>query len=68
MTKILQVIPGIENSMDDILIHVPDINTLPFRTRIVFEALKEAETKLNLDKCEFEVQFLGHVLTPKGIS
>jgi hypothetical protein len=70
MTQILCGIPGVENSMDDILIHSSDLNTLRSRTRSVLQALKNSGAKLNKEKCEFEVQrvkYLGHILTPEGI-
>lgn len=70
MTKILQDILGVENSMNDILIHAPDINTLRSRTRLVVQALRIAGAKVNKNKCEFKVQsvkYLGHILTSDGI-
>ena len=70
ITNILQGIEGVENSMDDILIHAPDINTLRARTKLVLQALRNAGAKLNKEKCEFEVQkvkYLGHILSSEGI-
>ncbi|UYV60475.1 K02A2.6-like [Cordylochernes scorpioides] len=63
MADLLQDLEGTENSMDDILIHAPDPQTLEVRTRAVLQRLKENGIKLNRDKCKFqlqEVQFLGH--------
>jgi hypothetical protein len=56
--------------MDDILIHGSDLNTLRSRTRFVLQALKNLDSKLYKEKCEFEVQrvkYLGHILTPECI-
>lgn len=57
--------------MDDILVHATNLNTIRLRTRLVFEALKYAGAKLNWYRFKFVVQemkFLGHVLTPEGIT
>ncbi|UYV79188.1 K02A2.6-like [Cordylochernes scorpioides] len=70
MADLLQDLGGTENSMDDILIHAPDPQTLEIRTRAVLQKLKENGIKLNRDKCQFqlqEVQFLGHIVTTEGI-
>ncbi|UYV70685.1 K02A2.6-like, partial [Cordylochernes scorpioides] len=70
MADLLQDLEGTENSMDDILIHAPDPQTLEIRTRAVLQRLKENGIKLNRDKCKFqlqEVQFLGHIVTTEGI-
>ncbi|UYV75260.1 K02A2.6-like [Cordylochernes scorpioides] len=70
MADLLQDLEGTENSMDDILIHAPDPQTLEIRTRAVLQRLKENGIKLNRDKCKFqlqEVQFLGHNVTTEGI-
>ncbi|UYV64720.1 K02A2.6-like [Cordylochernes scorpioides] len=67
---LLQDLEGTENSMDDILIHAPDPQTLEIRTRAVLQRLKKNGIKLNRDKCKFqlqEVQFLGHIVTTEGI-
>ncbi|UYV81475.1 K02A2.6-like, partial [Cordylochernes scorpioides] len=70
ISKIVENIPGVENSMDDILIHAEDIQTLRERTKIVMTTLQEAGARLNKDKCEFEktkIKFLGHIFTSDGI-
>ncbi|UYV80953.1 K02A2.6-like, partial [Cordylochernes scorpioides] len=70
MADLLQDLEGTENSMDDILIHAPDPQTLEIRTRAVLQRLKENGIKLNRDKCKLqlqEVQFLGHIVTSEGI-
>ncbi|UYV69804.1 K02A2.6-like [Cordylochernes scorpioides] len=70
MADLLQDLEGTENSMDDILIHAPDPQTLEIRTRAVLQRLKENGIKLNRDKCKFqlqEIQFLGHIVTTEGI-
>ncbi|UYV60919.1 K02A2.6-like [Cordylochernes scorpioides] len=70
ISKIVENIPDVENSMDDILIHAEDIQTLRERTKIVMTTLQEAGARLNKDKCEFEktkIKFLGHIFTSDGI-
>ncbi|UYV74104.1 hypothetical protein LAZ67_11002126, partial [Cordylochernes scorpioides] len=70
ISKIVEDIPGVENSIDDILIHAEDIQTLRERTKIVMTTLQEAGASLNKDKCEFEktkIKFLGHIFTSDGI-
>ncbi|UYV63519.1 K02A2.6-like [Cordylochernes scorpioides] len=70
MRDLLQDLEGTENSMDDILIHAPDPQTLEIRTRAVLQRLKENGIKLNRDKCKFklqEVQIIGHIVTTEGI-
>ncbi|UYV80839.1 ASB3, partial [Cordylochernes scorpioides] len=70
ISKIVENIPGVENSMDDILIHAEDIQTLRERTKIVMTTLQEPGARLNKDKCEFEktkIKFLGHIFTSDGI-
>lgn len=70
IAKILHGIPGVENSMYDILIYVPDVNALRINVVLVLRALRNAGTKLNKDKCEFQVQkvkYLGRILTSDSI-
>lgn len=67
IAKILHGIPGVENSMYDILIYVPNVLN---KYSISPTSTKNAGTKLNKNKCEFEVQkvnYLGRILNSDTI-
>jgi hypothetical protein len=63
---------------DSCLVYLDDVivigHTFPEHLRNlkkVFERLREAFLKLNRDKCHLlqkEVRYLGHIVSPKGIS
>lgn len=56
--------------LDDIIIFSPSLDEHIKHLKLVFEKLKNANLKLQLDKCEFlrkETEYLGHVITPDGI-
>ena len=56
--------------MDDIIIFSVGLQEHIQNIKLVFSKLREANLKIQLDKCEFlrkEVEFLGHVVTPDGI-
>ena len=49
--------------LDDILIHSPDVPTHLVHMRQLFQRLREADLKLNREKCNFfksHIQYLGH--------
>lgn len=55
--------------LDDIIIFSANLQEHMIRLRTVFDRLKDANFKIQLDKCEFlkkEVAFLGHIITPDG--
>ena len=57
--------------IDDILIHSKNNEEHAHHLRIVLTRLREPKLYAKFSKCEFwldRVQFLGHVLTPEGIS
>ena len=57
--------------IDDILIYSKNKEEHAQHLRIVLTRLREHKLYAKLSKCEFwldRVQFLGHVLTPEGIS
>ena len=57
--------------IDDILIYSKNNEEHAQHLRIVLTRLREHKLYTKFSKCEFwldRVQFLGHVLTPKGIS
>ena len=57
--------------IDDILIYSKNNEEHAQHLRIVLTRLREHKLYAKFSKCEFwldQVQFLGHILTPKGIS
>ena len=56
--------------LDDILIYSPDVPTHLVHMRQLFQRLKEADLKLNREKCNFfksHIQYLGHLISGEGI-
>ena len=56
--------------LDDIIILGKSFEDRVKNIKLVFESLKEAKFKIQLDKSEFlktEVAYLGHIITPQGI-
>lgn len=56
--------------MDDILIFSTSLTEHLANLRNIFISLRRAKLKVQIDKCDFlkrETQFLGHVLTTKGV-
>ena len=56
--------------LDDILIHSPDVLTHLIHMRQLFQTLREADLKLNREKCNFfksHIQYLGHLISGEGI-
>lgn len=56
--------------LDDIIVYSTSLEEHIMSIRKVFEKLRIANLKLQLDKCEFlkkETEFLGHIITTKGI-
>lgn len=56
--------------MDDILIFSTSLQEHMVTLRKILKTLRKAMLKIQVDKCDFlkkETQFLGHVLTAKGI-
>ena len=57
--------------IDDILIYSKNDEEHAQHLRIVLARLREHKLYAKFSKCEFwldQVQFLGHVLTPEGVS
>lgn len=69
------ILRGIQNEtclvyLDDIIIFSTSLQEHITRLKEVFSRLRDANLKLQLDKCEFlrkEVTYLGHVITPEGV-
>lgn len=56
--------------LDDIIIFSTSLDEHINSLRLVMDRLKEANLKIQIDKCEFlkrETEFLGHVVTQNGI-
>ena len=56
--------------LDDILIHSPDVPTHLIHMRQLFQRSREADLKLNREKCNFfksHIQYLGHLISGEGI-
>ena len=56
--------------LDDILIHSPEVPTHLTHMRQLFQRLREADLKLNREKCNFfksNIQYLGHLISGEGI-
>ena len=56
--------------LDDILIHSPDVPTHLKHIRQLFQRLREADLKLNMEKCNFfktHIQYLGHLISGDGV-
>ena len=54
----------------DILIYSPDVPTHLVHMRQLFQRLREADLKLNREKCNFfksHIQYLGHLISGEGI-
>lgn len=57
--------------MDDIIIFSKSLHEHLIDLRLIFDCLTTANLKIQLDKSEFltkKVQFLGHIVTPEGIT
>lgn len=69
------VLRGIQNEkclvyLDDIIIFSVSLEEHVQRLKLVFDRLRQANFKIQLDKSEFlkkEVAYLGHVITPFGV-
>ena len=70
MDKKLFGVEGVHISIDDVIIHVPTMETLVKRLRQVFECCRQYNLKLNKGKYRFgisQISILGHVVSANGI-
>jgi hypothetical protein len=68
--ELFEDIPGVDTSMDDIIIYAASLDEHDARLIKVLDTVREANLKLNKAKCVFGVQrltFLGDVLTSEGL-
>ncbi len=66
MTIILAGLSGVENSLDDIIIHGRDMASHDKTLQAVLQRLEVAGLQLNKDKCHFRqtsLLFLGHTVS-----
>lgn len=68
--KTLQGLPGVVNFLDDILVTGKTFEEHLRNLKAVFEKLRDAGFRLNMEKCKFfdsEVHYLGHIISSRGI-
>ncbi|XP_033725232.1 uncharacterized protein K02A2.6-like [Pecten maximus] len=68
--QVLQGCEGVQNIMDDVIVHGSSQDEHDQRLREAVRVLSESGMTLNSDKCEFNMSklvFMGHVLSEKGI-
>lgn len=56
--------------IDDVLIASVDVTEHEDHLNMVFQRLKNSGLRINVDKCQFgqhELEFLGHIINPRGI-
>ena len=69
--QILQGCDGAYNISDDIIVHGRSVEEHDARLNKVMERQREKGLTLNSDKCQFrisKIEFMGHVLSEKGIA
>ena len=70
INKVLAQLDFAFGYLDDILIHSPDVPTHLIHMSQLFQRLREADLKLNREKCNFlksHIQYLGHLISGEGI-
>ena len=71
MNKILTDLKGVNVITDDILVYGKDVKEHNERLLAVLQRAREANLKLNPQKskiCQQQVNYVGHALTPEGIT
>ena len=71
MNEILKDLPGVVCLIDDVLVYGSTEAEHDKHLQAVFEQMQSAGVTLNKEKCEFgktTIKFLGHIITPEGIS
>ena len=70
IAEIIEGIPGVANSQDDIIIWGSSPQELTNRTRLCLESIRKSGLKLRKHKCQFgvtKITFLGHTISAEGI-
>ena len=68
--RIFEHFPGVETSMDDILVYGKTRKEHDERVRQVLQACRDANLKLNRSKCEFgktSVLYMGDIISSEGL-
>ncbi|MCG8032586.1 MAG: aspartyl protease family protein, partial [Candidatus Thiodiazotropha taylori] len=68
--QLLQGCEGVNNILDDIIVHAPNQQEHDKRLEKVLSVLQEKGITLNRKKCEFnmpKLEFMGHVLSESGV-
>ena len=71
MNEILSDLPGVVCLIDDVLVYGSTEAEHDKHLQAVLEQIQSAGVTLNKEKCEFSkttIKFLGHIITPEGIS
>ena len=71
MNEILSGLPGVAFLIDDILVYGSTHEEHDKYLQATLECIQSAGVTLNKEKCEFDkttIKFLGHIITPEGIS
>ena len=71
MNKVLEELKFVMTYLDDIIIFSQDESQHLEHLEIVFSRLQEAGLKMKRSKCDFfksEIHYLGHLISPEGIS
>ena len=71
MNKVLKGLKFVMTYLDDIIIYSQDETQHLKHLEIVFSHLREAGLKMKRSKCDFikrEIHYLGHLISPDGIS
>ena len=71
MNEILSGLPGVVCLIDDVLVYGSTQEEHDKHLQAALERIQSAGATLNKEKCEFgktTIKFLGHIITPEGIS
>uniref|UniRef100_A0A3P9H5V6 Gypsy retrotransposon integrase-like protein 1 n=1 Tax=Oryzias latipes TaxID=8090 RepID=A0A3P9H5V6_ORYLA len=70
MSLVLKGLKGVQNYLDDVIVYGRDQQEHDRNLQAVLATLNEAGLQLNMEKCHFNqksLQFLGHVISAKGL-
>ncbi|OWF36379.1 Transposon Tf2-6 polyprotein [Mizuhopecten yessoensis] len=70
LQQVLHGSEGVQNIMDDVIVHGSNVEEHDRRLEKVINILRESGMTLNSQKCEFSMSklvFMGHVLSDQGI-
>lgn len=70
MDKILAGLDGVVSFLDDFVCYGKDLNEHNSRLESLFQRLRQANLRLNREKCDFaknEIEYCGYIVSSKGI-